>query len=349
VNESGRPRVEWVDVTKGIAMLLIVLYHSALISVQAWLAPRGWTEFNNFLTGIRMPEFFFSSGLLAVAAINRPWPQLWSRRMALLAWAFVLWTVIRFAYFLAVPMKSRPHETDWLDLLISPIWPTSGLWYLHALISFLILTKLLKRLPVVPLVTGALVVAVLFSSTLDVHNLSYNGMARYYVFFLLGYFLRERVLAATVTARPVGALIGVLLLGATLTAVDVADLRDVPGVLTLVGLIACAVGAVTARALVDTPLKRPLSYLGRRTLRVYVTHVILIAAALAVIDRWDLLQGQFRGTVPAVVATLAVALALLFDVLVARTPALRYLFEAPPWFAGQQSKQPDGTPSITAR
>ncbi len=345
--KSPRPRVEWVDVTKGIAMLLIVLYHSVLISVQAWLAPRGWTHFNNFLMGIRMPEFFFSSGLLAVAAINRPWRQLWSGRMALLAWAFVLWTVIQFGYFLAVPMESRPHETDLMRVIMAPLWPFR-LWYLHALILCLVLTKLLKTLPMKPLIAVTFVASTLSYSILDVHNLSYNGLSRYLVFFLLGYFLRERVFAATVVARPLAAAAGVLLLGATLTVVDVADIRDVPGVLTTIGLIACAVGALLARALVDTPLKRPLTYLGRRTLRIYVTHVIFIAACLTVIGRWDLFQGQFRASVPLVVATVAVALALLFNALVERTPALRHLFEAPTWFSEPRTKRRGQSPTVTA-
>src|SRR5690606_34895356 len=140
-------RVDWVDILKGIAILLVVLYHSAHLALPLEFATPWWRDVDETLSTFRMPAFFFASGLFARSVIRRPWGRFWSTRIALLVWIFVIWTVIRYVYFLVVPLETRPFETDVTALLLAPIWPSGGLWFLHALAFFFVLTKLFAWVP----------------------------------------------------------------------------------------------------------------------------------------------------------------------------------------------------------
>ena len=130
-------RVQWVDAAKGMAILLVALHHAVILLGQMDLTAGPWGQVNRTLQVFRMPLFFAASGLFAASVINRPWKVLWSSRLSLLAWVFLLWSVIRFLYFTVLPMEARPQETNLMKLLAAPLLPTSGLWFIHALLFFL--------------------------------------------------------------------------------------------------------------------------------------------------------------------------------------------------------------------
>ncbi|MEW1976695.1 acyltransferase family protein, partial [Microbacterium profundi] len=197
-----KSRVDWIDIMRAIAILLVALYHSVVLGVPEGFADPIWGKVNGVLAGFRMPIFFFATGLFAESIIGRSWTRLWSSRLALLVWMFILWTALRFAYFTAVPMASRHGEADPIVLLLSPVWPTTGLWFLHALVIFFVVSKLIRRFSALIVVSIATVLSVLFFGILSTGNLSYDGMAQYFVFFLLGLHLRELVLHFNERPRP---------------------------------------------------------------------------------------------------------------------------------------------------
>lgn len=325
-------RVEWVDVAKGIAILLVVLYHSALIGMQTGLVNSAWDDLNDALAAFRMPMFFFASGLFAQSVVRRPWGRLWSSRLALLVWMFALWSVIRFAYFVVVPMEARPHETSLGRLVASPVLPSSGLWFLQALLLFFVAAKLLQPIRARFVLGGAAVLSVLFSSVLSAGNFGYTNMARYLVFFLLGMYLRDRVLARNADPRPWHAALAVAAFAVLIGSAQALGVLRVPGVMTVLAALAVVAGCLLARALADTRLAAPLARLGRNTLPVYVAHVMVVAACLTVVGRLVPDPGPFVGLVlPVLLVAVAVPTSLAIARSVRRHAVLRYLFEAPPF------------------
>lgn len=330
-------RVEWVDILKGFAIPLVALYHSAALGVKIDYANPVWSTLNTALEAFRMPVFFFASGIFARSVIARPWRRMWSSRLALLVWAFLLWTVIRYLYFLAVPMPSRPWETDPVALLLAPVWPTSGLWFLHALVVFFVVAKLFEAVPAWIQVSGAAVLSIGFFSTLSTGNLSYDGMGAYLLFFMLGLHLRDVVLRQNEDARPLLALIAIALLGAAILGVIKFGSMSTPLVGPLLGAGAVVAGSLLARTAESSPLRRPLAYIGRNTLPIYVQHVILIAAVYTILGNIapSPLAPWAGYVIPLVIAATVVAVSLAVGAFARRTRALHFLFEAPRWFSGE--------------
>jgi uncharacterized membrane protein YcfT len=322
-------RVEWVDVAKGLAIVLVAIYHANLLLSQSGLGVPVWDDINAVFVTVRMPLFFLAAGIFAASVVQRPWRMLWASRLALLAWAFLLWTVIRFVYFSVVPMELRPFETSVTRLLAAPVWPTSGLWFLHALVVFFVASKLMwAHVPPAWQLGLAAVCSVAFFSYLSVRNLSYDGMARYFLFFLAGLHLRGRILSMTAEPRPAVAALALFAFGGAVVAVKVFDLAAAPGVLTLLGIVAVTASVLLARVLAATPLVRPLTFLGRNTLPIYVTHVILIAMVATVLAKVGV-PVEWLIALPPLVAAAVIAVALLAERLASRS-VLRFLYAVPP-------------------
>jgi threonine dehydratase len=97
---SDLPRQRWADVAKGLCIVLVVLWHVTRKDyLQLPLDPSlpvagAWGRFSEVLLPVRMPLFFLISGLFAARQLDRPWPRVWSDRVAPLLYLFVLWTLV---------------------------------------------------------------------------------------------------------------------------------------------------------------------------------------------------------------------------------------------------------------
>lgn len=323
--------MEWVDAAKGIAILLVALHHSVILLGQNGLLAGPWVQATVALQVLRMPLFFAASGLFAGSVIRRTWPHLWSSRLSLLVWTFLLWSVLRFAYFSVVPMDARPEENNpWL-LLLAPVLPTSGLWFLHALVVFFVLAKLMQgRIsPLVQLVgSGAL--SVLFLS-LPMWNISWSGMGMYLFFFLAGCHLKDAVIG-WVTARtwPITlGLAGFFVIG--VAALGLLNLSTFGPLAFAVRVVAVALGFMLAASL-RGPLQRALQYLGQNTLPIYVAHVILIAA-LTTMLRSLAIPSALQLGLPLITAGASVTVSLALWISLRRIPVSRCAYVVPAWFS----------------
>lgn len=338
-------RVDWVDIAKAFAIILVVIYHTTVIGVPAGVVSAEWLAITAKFEAFRMPVFFFAAGLFAQSVIARPWKKIWSTRIALLLWAFLLWTVLRFVYFLLVPMDTRPGETSLKWLLLAPVWPVTGLWFLHALACFFVLTKLIVKVPLAVKFAGAAVLSMVFFSW-GIGNISYDGMARYYLFFLGGAYLRDVTVELNKTPRWGLALLCVILFGLAVQALVATGMFGMFGTRTLLGVFAVITGCLVARAIEGTSLRSPFVFIGRNTLPIYVAHIILIAAlstTLGVLADGGLPEALTHA-VPVLGPVVVVSLALLAATLAARSRVLRYLFEVPAWFV--QLRLPGGSVTV---
>lgn len=103
-------REVWVDTAKGIAIILVVLFHAIIFSDRvglAWL----WPVPAGILDTFRMPLFFFAAGLFASKALGMSFADLTRTRLLRLVWLYVLWSFIWAVVFtfVQVPGLSLIH------------------------------------------------------------------------------------------------------------------------------------------------------------------------------------------------------------------------------------------------
>lgn len=331
---AGSRRVDWVDTAKGLAIVLVVIHHAVMFTVRTDLASPTWIAIDEAFQVFRMPLFFLASGLFARSIVRRRWRDLWSSRLSLLVWTFGVWSVLRYTWFLAVPSPIDPHETDLVRLVGAPLWPASGLWFLHALVGFFVLTKLLTdRAPAWMVLVPAGLLSALWLSLPGIGNPSYDGMLRYYIFFAAGCFGREWifVLAERLTWPRTAFAGGLFVFGALVLARTEAG--RAPGVALGVSTLALAAGVGMTRAATRLRLVAPLTGLGRQTLAVYVAHVIVLAAMTTVLAT-RITPGHVVGALlPLLLALAAIVSTLTFKRIASLTPGGVFLYEAPQWFA----------------
>src|SRR5690606_18228454 len=203
-------RLAWVDAAKGMSILLVVAHHAVSFLHTSGLAPPAVVAANTALASMRMPLFFLVSGLFVARPLAAPWRVLLHKRVAFFLYLFALWTLIRFAFFhipAVAAVDPYVDDTDPVALALSPVIPGSGVWFLYALALYAVVGKLSRAVPAwLQLGVAGVLSALVAAEAVQLGAEMWDRMARYLVFFLLGWHARhliERLAAATSALRVV--------------------------------------------------------------------------------------------------------------------------------------------------
>ncbi|WP_285036440.1 acyltransferase family protein [Plantibacter sp. ME-Dv--P-095] len=332
---QAKPRLEWVDAGKGLAITLVAMYHSASWLLGAGFEIDGWRQVNEALSSLRMPLFFMLAGLFAAKWLTASWRALWRSKLSLFVWVFLVWEVIGSAVFLlGLTMKGQPINLVGTirDLVVSPIAPRFELWFIWALAIFFVVAKLIRRIDWrIQLVVAGVCSATALSGW-ETANIGWSGSIKYCFFFLAGLYLKDAVFRLS-RAR-VGVLLVTLMVSwvAVSAVVAVFGLRWVPGLYFVNCVLGVVTGVTVSRWLARIPR---LVSIGSNTLPVYLTHtplIIVMAYLLALLARVTPIAVVAPG-LPPVLAGLAIAGSLLISGAAMRGPA-RVLYEAPGFLRG---------------
>ncbi len=281
------PRLDWVDTARGASILLVITYHAGLFATSVGLESNAWNVVNGASRVIRMPLFFFLSGMLAAGALRRPWPSLLRGRVTGNLYLYALWASLAFVLFKVIPYtrEGAPRGLEhWAQSVF--ILPENGLWYLLALALFLVTAKALSRFSTAMVLTVSSAVGALASANLVASSFVWNNCLVLFVFFVAGTRLKDRTIsAAPVLGRVNVALPLVVVTGGLALAAARADVLDVVGTRWAMGALAVLAGIAAAAFLAATWIGRILAVLGRDTLAIYVTHEILLAVLVLPMTR----------------------------------------------------------------
>lgn len=362
--EAGRRA--WVDLAKGLAIVMVVAYHALqlLEAADVGVAPLGRARVP--LELYPMPAFFLLAGLMQGRLRTSPWGRVWRRRVLPMLYLLVVWSVVRFVFFTLVPgVRSDGPPASGRDpwrLLTALVAPDSIYWFLWSLAAVTVLTWLGRRWARTSVVVALLVSAVVTSGLLTTGVFAWDRTAAFLAPFVVGVHLGPAVLRVVEAATwPRVA----LLLGATgvvLALLVVVPLsRRVPGAVllaqaaVLVGVLGAAV--LTARY----AWTRPLQDVGRRSLQVYLVHLYPVALLTLVVVHVPVLHDVPGRGLPLVlvVAGLAVVASLVVTrYLPARWRLLQMPVallgrgrtgDAPPRTAPPTASAPTAAPTPTAR
>ncbi|MCS4275351.1 surface polysaccharide O-acyltransferase-like enzyme [Mycetocola sp. BIGb0189] len=269
-------RLRWVDSAKGLAILLVVMWHLYLFFLYPALVDYGpdglaarVSRRMHILTPVRMPLFFLLSGALAAKLAVTSWGTVFRKRTLHYYYLYLVWvSIYSIIYFFHPNLWAEP---SWLGWSMSATFKLNTLWYLWALAIFYPLAKLLSRTP-----RMGLVAAVLASVTIGVTPYAEVGaltdVPKNFIWFFAGFVLSESIKRFTANRRT-----GLIALGAAIVWIALAWMKFGSDQIMFLGIAACAVYAVLF-VLVwadqkSFAISRGLAHLGKRTMPIYVLNV----------------------------------------------------------------------------
>lgn len=327
-------RVDWVDIAKGICIVLVVTMHATL-GVEAALEREGFMHWAvDFAKPFRLPDFFLVSGLFLGRVIDRDWRLYADKRVVHFAYFYLLWLLLQSG--VKIGQVSDGSAAGFLrHLAVSLVEPFSTLWFVYALAVFSIATKLLRRLPPMLLFGIAAALQIL---PIDTPSAFLNELCERWVYFVAGYMFAPHVfrLAGWAGSHAAPALAGLLawaLANGALALTPVGrwgaeTLAELPGIGLLAGLAGAVAVTVAAALLARSPAGRPARYLGSKSLAVYLTFFLpMVFLRLLLIYLWP--EGD-AGAIALLVTLGAVLFPLLVEFL-ARGTRLSFLYTRPAW------------------
>ena len=324
-NDTSVPKVReaWIDIAKGIAIVLVVLYHSVMYlegaGVTGLLSP-----LNPLLDTFRMPLFFFMSGVLGASVIRLPYPALFRKRLVLLLYLYVVWVIFQQLFLLLLPsIDVDGHRTSWTSLFTFFLRPSENLWFIYALPLFFTVAWLVRRVPPAIPVAAAAVLSAAFASGFFHTGTAWDKMGRYFVFFLAALWLGPMIRRVVPRLRWWHAVVlAAAYAGATVAMLKL-DLLHTPFVALAVSSLAVAVGISISTVLAQSGAFDLVRMLGTRTLPIYLVHAFPMVALAAILVATDAQVPSWLGTVlPLVLTAAAIALALVLFRWFGRVPGV---------------------------
>ena len=332
--EPARSRLVWIDIAKGLCLVAVVTLYTTT-HVTEGLGRSSWMQlWVAFAQPFRMPDFFFVSGLLLSRVIDRPWRDYLDRKALHYLWFFAVWSLLYFALRFAAggaPQGGRSVGEEFVKVMT---WgPFAMLWFLQMLPFYLVLAKLLRRVPWPAVLFAA---AVWHWLPIDTPWTQVDRAGERFVFFFAGYALAAPVLryAAWMRAQPAARAWGVIAAWALVNGLLVfggwAERHPLPLLLGLAG--ALGVVAVAVR-LQGHALGTLFDRLGARSLPIFVGFFLPMSllTRLWLGATWGTpLRAFDAGLLALLLAVASIAIALGAERLL-RDTWLRWLYERPAW------------------
>lgn len=322
-----RNRVDWVDFSKGLCIILVVLMHSAhgvekALGVESWL--HGFVE---WARPFRMPDFFLIAGLFLSRRIDRPWRSYLDTKVLHFAYFYVIWMTVWYVLKLPDFISQQGLESALWLYLLSFVQPLGTLWFIYLLAVFFITAKLFRQVPVVVVWSVA---ALLHALHVQTGIRVVDEFAARFVFFYSGYVFAPYVfaIADAIGKQKTAAIINGLVVWSVINAWLVFGGWSLTSGIELamgyVGTVAViAVGVLLARY----RFGHFIAYCGRNSILIFLSYFIFMAGTRIVLLKVGIVSDP--GLLSLIVTTAGVVGPLVAFQLVKNTP-LVYLYRRHP-------------------
>ena len=327
---QAAPRIDWVDYSKGICIILVVMMHSVL-GYGEMVHSTGWMHaIVEFARPFRMPDFFLISGLFLSRSLFGDGRSYFDRKIVHFAYFYLLWLAIQTVAFEASLLLHDPVAFVQI-FLKALIIPNGSLWFVHMLAVFYALTWALRHVSKKVVFGAAALFQIAFAFGLIQTGWSVtNRVAEWFVYFYAGYafapvifeYARRIALNARVAleALALWAVINFWFVSSEFAAVPLIGLAlGFAGAAAIIG-----VGALLARFEIGHALR----YAGRHSIVIYLTFFIPMKIAQKGLSVTELIPDV--GTASLIVLAIGVVLPLIGHRLIKGTPLIA-LYERPTW------------------
>lgn len=261
-------RLEWIDTLRGIAILLVIVWHAGAVpALFGWPMPDWLRTVNNAFLPFRMPMLMTLSGLVLPRALAKTRVDYYLGKIRTLAWPYLLWAIIYLAQY-----GSSPPLSSWRA------WYAVGyLWFLFFIGVYYFIAPLVTRLP------NWLTPWLFMLASIPLPAGTEKRLLYFGTFFFLGYWLANSArLRDAIRGWPVAVSAAVGIGFGVASAIWSRQLAyrgefalfSVAGVLATIWLAQRATGNWT----------RPLAFVGRNSIVYYVVHFPLITLVTVAVD-----------------------------------------------------------------
>lgn len=267
----GKMRIEWVDAAKGFGIILVVLSHElrGLMHAEIVSDAGALRLADRWIYSFHMPLFFFLAGLFVPKSLDR-WSQLETflqGKFATIVYPYFVWSILTIA--LKSCLGSIPHTPRELSDIFQIIYaPVEQYWFLYALFLIFVAFALARRLGLsTTTITCLSVIVWLFP--ISTHWLILNVAIFELLYFAIG------ALMTRFSAENDSLFESPIFLVVALTTSLVSFGTDCQPLAALAGI--CF--SVALVQILPQEFSRPLAFLGRYALEIYLAHSIVSAAA----------------------------------------------------------------------
>lgn len=332
---SIKPRERWIDIAKGIAIILVVFLHAAfpvVTDAHVW----HWGDYSAVLESFRMPLFFFMAGIFASRVLSMRLREVIDLRVLKFSWLYVLWSTITgilvvWAVFHELQLPGQAGE-----LLLDPDGPNGATWFIFAIAAYFLVGWFLRRLPFAAQMVLAFALMMLCESGLVVDPASSWGkVGKYFFFFLLAAELGPRLRELIPRLRWWQTLIAPAIYAALVAVVHwqgwLGTASSSPqhlAVWFVLSVLAIAAGCSAAALLARWAAFDWLFQLGSRTLYVYLLQWYPLAACWLLISALPSIPAAVQPFLVPLLTAVTIVVSLLLHRLTKRAT---FLYDQPAW------------------
>ncbi|MEM9349681.1 MAG: acyltransferase family protein [Pseudomonadota bacterium] len=325
MSHHSSERIPWVDASKGICILLVVMFHANLHITPILGSGGVFDTVARYSAPFRMPDFFLICGLFLSRRITAPLSVYLDRKVVHFAYFYWLWILITCATI--APGLGYGFGPFLNSLATSLIYPQGWLWFIYCLPICFLIARVAEPLPRALtwlIAAGAHVFNVPGEPLIAVY------LSHYFVFFYTGFVAAPALfeLARRAADRKLLACAGLATWAFVNGWIVFEQPGSFPGLSLLLGLAGGCAITVIASLLSTMPVGAALSWLGSRSIVVYLGFFIPLRFAEQALLSVGLTSADLVILI-AIVVAIAVPLAL--HKLVLRTGAGKWLFERPSW------------------
>ena len=326
-----KQHVDWVDLSKGLTILLVVVMHS-INGVEKYMGSEGWMHpVLAFATPFRMPVFFAVAGLFAARAISKDWSIFLDKKFAHFGYFYFLWMTIEFIFKTPFFIQEfGAHETG-LYYILSFVQPFGPLWFIYLLPFYFLALRLMQPLPILAQFAIAIACKFLLSTT-GIELIDF--FSKYYVFFLAGHFGRDIWFALAQSARQqkVASILGLIVWAAAnglVVSMGYEEIVPVAIIMGVLGFMAVVdfMGIITEFA-PGRALAKIFRYLGSHSLPIYLGFFLPMGVSRILVMKFG--NGD-PGLSALIVSSATVIGAILMYEIVMRLKIGTFLYVRPEW------------------